>query len=88
MLTHSLKPWLAFLWVWKTVPHQAHRQVPAEVSQLELATGQRQLWKRLKPPDASGVYSINDLKIAADGRAYFYSYKRVLSQLYTIDSLR
>jgi serine/threonine protein kinase len=71
-----------WLWVFR------RGEVPAEVSQLELATGQRQLWKKLRPPDASGVYSINDFKMAADGRAYFYSYKRVLSQLYTIDGLR
>jgi tRNA A-37 threonylcarbamoyl transferase component Bud32 len=63
-------------------------EVPAEVSQLEIATGQRRVWKRLQPPDASGIYSINQFKVTPDGRSYFYSYKRVLSQLYVAKGLR
>ena len=71
-----------WLWVFR------RGEVPAEVSRLEIATGRRQLWRKLQPPDRSGVYSINDFKVALDGRAYFYSYKRVLSQLYLVDGLR
>jgi tRNA A-37 threonylcarbamoyl transferase component Bud32/WD40 repeat protein len=63
-------------------------QVPAEVAQLEIATGQRRVWKKLKPPDASGVYSITDFRITRDGRSYFYSYKRQTSQLYLATGLR
>jgi eukaryotic-like serine/threonine-protein kinase len=62
-------------------------EVPAEVSLLEIASGQRRVWRRLTPPDASGVYSINDFRVTPDGRAYFYSYKRVLSQLYVVKGL-
>lgn len=59
-----------------------HRgEVPAEVSRIDLATGRRQVWKKLSPPNSSGVYSIIDFKVTRDVRAYFYSYKRVLSQL-------
>jgi Tol biopolymer transport system component len=63
-------------------------QVPAEVSQIDIATGQRQLWKRLSPPDATGVYSITDFRVTPDGRSYAYSYKRVISQLYAAEGLR
>ena len=63
-------------------------EVPAEVSQIELATGKRQLWKKLQPPDASGVYSIGTFRVTPDGRSYFYSYRRTLSQLYTAAGLR
>lgn len=62
--------------------------VPAEVSQLEIDTGRRRPWKSLQPPDPSGVYSINQFRVTRDGRAYFYSYKRVLSQLYTVSGLK
>ncbi len=66
-----------------------HRgEVPAEVSLLEVASGHRQVWKKLSPPDSSGVYSIAEFKITRDGGAYFYSYKRVLSQLYVANGLR
>jgi hypothetical protein len=60
----------------------------SEVSQLSIDTGQRRLWKKLEPPDPSGVYSIHQFRVTRDGRAYFYSYKRVLSQLYTASGLR
>jgi WD40 repeat protein len=63
-------------------------EVPAEVSQIEIDSERRQLWKKLTPPDSSGVYSISDFRITRDGRAYFYSYKRALSQLYVADGLR
>jgi WD40 repeat protein len=63
-------------------------EVPAEVSLLEIATGRRRLWKRLRPPDPSGVYSITDFRVTSDGRAYFYSYRRTLSQLYMVSGLK
>jgi len=63
-------------------------QVPADVSQIDIASGQRTVWKRLRPPDVSGVYSIQDFRVTPDGRSYFYSYKRVISQLYAADGLR
>jgi Tol biopolymer transport system component len=71
-------------WLW--VFHRG--EVPAEVSRLEMATGRRELWRTLKPPDSTGVYCINDFKVTRDGRAYFYSYKRVLSQLYMANGLK
>jgi eukaryotic-like serine/threonine-protein kinase len=70
------------LWVFR------RGEVPAEVARLDISTGQRQLWKKLTPPDPSGVYSISDFCVTRDGRAYFYSYKRALSQLYTVTGLR
>jgi hypothetical protein len=69
------------LWVFR------RGEAPAKVWQLETGTGQRRLWKELQPPDASGVYTINQFRVTRDGRSYFYSYKRVLSQLYTVSGL-
>jgi hypothetical protein len=71
-----------WLWVFR------RGEVPTEVSQLEIDTGRRRLWKRLEPPDTTGVYSITDFKVTRDGRSYFYSYKRVLSQLYVVSGLK
>jgi serine/threonine protein kinase/Tol biopolymer transport system component len=70
-----------WLWVFR------RGEVPAEVSRLEIDTGRRQVWKKLTPPDMSGVYSITDFKVTRDGRAYFYSYKRQLSHLYLVSGL-
>jgi eukaryotic-like serine/threonine-protein kinase len=63
-------------------------EVPAEVWQLEIDTGRRRLRKTLRPSDPSGVYSIHDFRVTRDGGAYFYSYKRVVSQLYSVQGLR
>jgi Tol biopolymer transport system component len=70
-----------WLWVFR------RGEVPAEVARLEIETGRRQLWKRLTPPDMNGVYSVTDFKVTRDGTSYFYSYKRVLSQLYLVTGL-
>jgi hypothetical protein len=63
-------------------------EVPASVFELDVATGARRPWKKLQPPDPSGVYSIDNFKVTPDGRAYFYSYRRVLSQLYAVKGLK
>ena len=61
-------------------------EVPSPLFRLEIATGERHLWKTLHPPTA-GVYSIIDLSITPTGNAYFYSYSQLLSQLYLVRGL-
>jgi len=63
-------------------------EVPAHIFRLDIATGRRHLWKTLIPPDAAGVYSIIDLRITPTGHAYFYSYTRLLSQLFLVHDLK
>ena len=63
-------------------------EVPGHVYQLDVATGQRRLWKTLEPPDKAGVYSIIEFVITPDGQSYFYSYTRLLSQLYLVRGLK
>jgi hypothetical protein len=63
-------------------------EVPGHVFQLDLEDGQRRLWRTLVPPDPTGVYSIIDFRITPTGHAYFYSYARLLSQLYVVRDLR
>jgi eukaryotic-like serine/threonine-protein kinase len=62
--------------------------VPARVYQVELASGHRQLWRELSPPDPAGVNFIRAPHISADGKAYAYNYNRILSDLYLVDGLR
>jgi hypothetical protein len=58
------------------------------VFSVDVATGRRTLWKTLRPPDAAGVYSIDQLKVTPSGDAYFYTYSRTLSELYEAHGLR
>jgi hypothetical protein len=55
---------------------------------VELASGRRTPWKTLVPPDPAGVSSINNVRITPRGDAYFYSYRRTVSELYLADGVR
>jgi WD40 repeat protein len=63
-------------------------EVPASVFQLNLTTGESRLWKSLVPPDAAGVYTIQEFRITPKGDAYAYGYSRLLSQLYLVRGLK
>jgi hypothetical protein len=70
------------LWVFRRA------EVPTRIDRLEIDSGNRKLWKTLVPPDAAGVYSIDEFKVTPSGDAYFYSYRRTLSELYEVRGLR
>jgi hypothetical protein len=70
------------LWVFK------RDQTPTYIVRLDIATGQRRPWKRLAPPDPAGVYSVSMLAMTPSGDAYFYNYRRVLSELYVATGLK
>jgi WD40 repeat protein len=70
------------LWVFR------RGEVPAHIYRLEIDSGSRKLWKTLVPPDTAGVYSIDEFKVTRSGAAYFYSYRRSLSELYEVRGLR
>jgi serine/threonine protein kinase len=62
--------------------------VPARVTRLDVATGQRELWKELLPADPAGVERISNVLVAADGKGYAYCYARLLSDLFVVEGLR
>jgi tRNA A-37 threonylcarbamoyl transferase component Bud32 len=70
------------LWVFR------RGEIPTPVYRVEIETGRRQLWKSLVPPDAAGVSSVDEFKVTPSGHAYFYSYRRTLSELYEVRGLR
>ncbi|PYQ49961.1 MAG: hypothetical protein DMF78_16920 [Acidobacteria bacterium] len=63
-------------------------EVPADVYRLEIATGRRERVRTLMPREIAGVESILTFRTTPDGRAYFYTYRRVLSKLYLARNLR
>ena len=66
----------------------ARGQIPAQVIQMDLASGKRSLWKTMEPADAAGIDTIGRIMISADGKAYVYGYNRTLSDLYLVQGLR
>jgi serine/threonine protein kinase/Tol biopolymer transport system component len=63
-------------------------EVPTTVNRLDLTNGQKQLWKKLVPPDVSGVTDISAILITPDGNNYVYEYGRTLSDLYLVNDLK
>jgi serine/threonine protein kinase/Tol biopolymer transport system component len=63
-------------------------EVPAHVNKLNVATGHKQPWKQLVPPDVSGVTDVSAIFITPDGKTYVYEYGRTLSDLYLVNDLK
>lgn len=57
-------------------------EAPARIYRVDIATGERTLWKQLMPADPTGVHEILRIVMAADAPAYAYSYTRELSALH------
>ncbi len=62
--------------------------LPAQVDRLDTVTGARKKAFVLMPPDPSGVWGIQLLKITPSGNAYAYGIVRKLSDLYLIEGLK
>ena len=62
--------------------------LPARIERVDVATGQRTLWKELMPTDRAGLVDIGFYLFSADGRSYVYSYRRNISALYVGVGLR
>ena len=62
--------------------------VRAAVEGVDGATGRRQPWLDLKPPDTSGLQAIRTLTISADGNAYFHATRRMFTELFVVEGLR
>jgi hypothetical protein len=58
----------------------------ATVWLLDWTTGKRQIWNRFTAPPGRQFYAWQ-LKIAPDGRSYFYEYEEYRSALYTVHGL-
>ncbi len=63
------------------------RQQPVRLYRLNVVTGERHLFKEMHPSDPIGLCDMSHVLISADGRAYVYSYTRMLSDLYLVKGL-
>ena len=62
--------------------------LPAKLFRLDLETGQRSLWKEIAPSDPAGVFGVDPIRLTRDGKAYVYSYRRLLTDLYLVEGLK
>lgn len=66
----------------------AQRGLPVKVFKINLTTGKRELWKEIMHPDPAGLLYTSVSAITPDGRAYGYTYFRVLSQVYLVENVK
>jgi hypothetical protein len=60
----------------------------ARVFRLDLATGRREPWIEVHPPDPGGIFTFTSFVLTPDGRSYAYTYGRLLTDLYLAEGLR
>ena len=63
-------------------------EIPTQVVQVDVATGQRKPWKQLDPADAAGIDTINGVMMTPDAKGYVYGYIRTLCDLYLVEGLK
>jgi len=71
-----------FLYVYERKPP------PVRIYRLNIESGQRQMVKELTHSDPAGLRDLSNIHFSSDGRAYVYSYVRMLSQLYLVKGLK
>jgi len=64
------------------------REVPARVFTIDLASGERKLFKTLSPLDPTGLFGNNPPQFSGDLKSYVYTYVRNTSDLYVVDGLK
>ena len=63
-------------------------QIPVQVFQVDVGTGQRSFWKSFEPADSAGIDTIRGVLLSGDDKAYVYGYSRTLSDLYLVQGLK
>ena len=61
--------------------------LPAQVDQLELATGELTKWRMFQTSNIPGITGISAIVLAADLKAFALSYESLTSDLYTLDGV-
>ena len=77
---------------WSSDPHILYvyqvKQLPVRVYRLNVVSGERQLLREFHPSDLTGLCNMSHVLFSGDGRAYVYSYIRMLSELYLVKGVK
>jgi eukaryotic-like serine/threonine-protein kinase len=63
-------------------------QLPLRILRIDPATGKQTVARELAPTDAAGLIGISPVVLSPDAKAYAYSYRRTLSELYVVEGLK
>ncbi|MFY9552692.1 MAG: protein kinase [Thermoanaerobaculia bacterium] len=72
----------------KTLYLQEASTVPMKIFRYDMASGRLEPWKEVMVADAAGLNSISRFVTTPDGKAYAYSYLRILSYLQLVDGMK
>ncbi len=64
------------------------KEIPTRIDLLDVESGRRTPWKEFRPPDPAGVFNVGPARITPDGKAYVYSYRRLLDDLFLVTGLK
>jgi DNA-binding winged helix-turn-helix (wHTH) protein/Tol biopolymer transport system component len=80
------------MFAWSSDPHVLYvyqwKEQPIRVYRLNVVSGDRQFFREFHPNDLTGLGETSHILFSADGRAYVYSYIRMLSELYLVKGLK
>ena len=62
-------------------------ELPVKIWRIDLASGERKLFREISPPDSTGVEGIAIARMTPDGRGFAYSYYQRMSRMYTVEGL-
>ena len=66
-----------------------HRDVTMHtIYRFDLATGDREIWMELVPPEEAGIVGMRNTLLTPDGKYYAYTYERNLCDLYLFGGLK
>jgi Tol biopolymer transport system component len=65
-----------------------YNDLPWPLYRIEIASGRRTLLRELAPPDLAGVQGLETVGVTRDGKTYFYSYKKTMTDLYIAQGLQ
>jgi eukaryotic-like serine/threonine-protein kinase len=64
------------------------KQLPVRVYRLNVVSGERQFLREFHPNDITGLCNMSHIIFSDDGKAYVYSYIRMLSELYVVKGVK
>ena len=59
--------------------------LPMPIFRVSVKTGHSEPWKQVAPVDREGVTMLAHVLVAQDGKSYYYSHHRNLSELFIVD---
>jgi eukaryotic-like serine/threonine-protein kinase len=72
----------------KSLYVMASPQFPVTIFKLNLQTHRREAWRTISPSDVAGAVGVPVMRITPDGKAYAYTFVRVLDDLYLVKGLK